>query len=55
MVVVVVVVVVVGVIVVIVVLEILLFCVYSHACLAKLSKDWLRAEPLRHWLPKRVK
>lgn len=27
--------------------------VYFYAGVAKINADWLRAEPLRHWLPKR--
>jgi len=30
-----------------------LWIVYTYAGVAKLNLDWLRAEPLRHWLPKR--
>uniref|UniRef100_A0A7S4JHQ9 HTTM-like domain-containing protein n=1 Tax=Paramoeba aestuarina TaxID=180227 RepID=A0A7S4JHQ9_9EUKA len=37
-----------------VILYVLLTCVYGHAAQAKCNRDWLRAEPLRHWLPKRV-
>ena len=32
----------------------LLLIVYTHAGLAKINEDWLRGEPLRHWLPKRA-
>ena len=30
-----------------------LWIVYTYAGVAKVNLDWLRAEPLRHWLPKR--
>eukprot|EP00008_Paramoeba_atlantica_P005455 CAMPEP_0201490266 /NCGR_PEP_ID=MMETSP0151_2-20130828/25855_1 /ASSEMBLY_ACC=CAM_ASM_000257 /TAXON_ID=200890 /ORGANISM="Paramoeba atlantica, Strain 621/1 / CCAP 1560/9" /LENGTH=374 /DNA_ID=CAMNT_0047876165 /DNA_START=500 /DNA_END=1625 /DNA_ORIENTATION=+ len=36
-----------------VIVNVLLFCVYFHAAAAKVNEDWLRGEPLRHWLPKR--
>ena len=38
-----------------IIVYILLCCVYGHAAQAKVNRDWLRAEPLRHWLPKRVR
>eukprot|EP01104_Vermistella_antarctica_P015771 TRINITY_DN5243_c0_g4_i1.p1 TRINITY_DN5243_c0_g4~~TRINITY_DN5243_c0_g4_i1.p1 ORF type:complete len:754 (+),score=193.15 TRINITY_DN5243_c0_g4_i1:163-2424(+) len=31
-----------------------LVIVYTFAGVAKMNEDWLRAEPLRHWLPKRA-
>jgi vitamin K-dependent gamma-carboxylase len=30
-----------------------MFVVYFDASFAKINNDWLRGEPLRHWLPKR--
>ena len=35
------------------VLWMVMFVVYFDASFAKINSDWLRGEPLRHWLPKR--
>ena len=35
------------------ILKTLIFIVYTYAGLAKVNEDWLRGEPLLHWLPKR--
>lgn len=32
-----------------------LWIVYTYAGVAKLNYDWIRAEPLRHWLIKRLR